>query len=136
MVFLRRLQLLGAGIAVFSSIIIVLRFVKIDISAGDVPTISGYGVLILILVLPAVVLLVGSLIQLVSRKKWPLIPILIGGMFSLLFVGGNAGFLFVYIGDKLGQFVVVADLFVIVVTMGVAIIDLTLPNFKNRVGLA
>lgn len=127
MVFLKRLQLLGAGSAVLLSTIIILRFLKIDISAGNEPTISGYGVLILMLVFPAVVLFLGSVVQFVFQKKWALIPVLSGGAFNLIFVGGNAGFLFVYIGDKLGQFVVVADLLFVVMTMGVAIINLTLP---------
>ncbi len=76
------------------------------------------------LVFPGVVVFIGSYLQASRRKRWAVVLVLVGGVFGVIFVGGNAGFLFIYIGDKRDQLLVLADLAAILITMGIAITNL------------
>lgn len=109
------------GVAIF------LRILSIDVAAGTSWEVSSYFLAIVMFVVPAVVFFVGSYVQVVSSKRWAVGLVLIGGVFGLILVGANAGFAFLYIGDKWGQLAVLADLAVIMITIGLAIINMIVP---------
>ena len=128
--FLRPVELLGGIGSVLLGVAILLRILSIDLAAGTSWEPSSYFLAVLMFVVPAVLFFVGSYVQVVSGKRWALGLVLIGGVFGLIFVGANAGFGFLYIGDKRGQLAVLADLGVIMITIGAAIVNVFVVNVK------
>ncbi len=124
---LRPLELIGGVSSAVLGLIILVRILMLDgkqSATGETTRLSTYALVILMLVFPGFVVLIGSYLQASRRKRWAVVLVLIGGVFGVIFVGGNAGFLFIYIGDKRGQLSVLADLAVILITMGIAITNL------------
>jgi hypothetical protein len=81
---------------------------------------------------PPLFVLVGSYLQLRHSKLWAVALLLLGGVSSLIFVGLNVGFTFFYVQDKWGQLAVLADLGVIIMTLGVAIINVIVNYAREK----
>jgi hypothetical protein len=78
------------------------------------------------LVLPGMLMAVGSFLQTAYYKHWALLMVFIGAVIGASFVGINVLFLFAYSGDKLGQRAVFADLLFILLTLTLGITNVIL----------
>ena len=133
--FLRTLQLIGGIITTLLGVAIFLRILGMDANAPSrtPPDASGYVLYVLTLVAPGVAVLIGSFLQVASRRRLGMAVVFIGSISGFLFIGWYAGFLFTYAGDKWGQLAVLSALGAIVFTMGLAIANLAMPrSLDNR----
>ncbi len=132
-VLLRVLQLV-CGIATAAlSVSICLYIFRMDRgvdpdSSSDTATL----LMLLLLVVPGLLVGFGSYVQARHRKMWGVQLVLLGAIFNLFFIGLNVRFLFLYIGDKFGQKLVLADLIAVAAALAIAVIDATLFVFLTR----
>jgi hypothetical protein len=78
---------------------------------------------ILMLVVPGILVAMGSYLHVVLRRNWALALVFVGGVCNLIFVGLNAGFAFAYGRDLWGQWAVLVDLVVVIFTLATAFIN-------------
>lgn len=96
-------------------------------------SVDSYTVLVfLLLVVPAVLVSVGSYVQTIRRKPWAVAFVLIGGGCNAVVVSLFVGFLFGYTGNIWGQRAVLANGIAVGLTLVTALVNLalwaTLPN--------
>jgi hypothetical protein len=125
--FLMAAQFAGAIVSVMLGIAMFLQILIPDASQEGSTKFFDYVPLAALLVVPPLFLLVASYIQLSQNKIWGIVVLLIAGLCSLVFVGLNMSFTFLYAGDKLGQFEVLADIIIVVTTLAVAVVNGILP---------
>ena len=94
-----------------------------DIANGQEVIDRAELIVFMMWVAPAIVVVVGSYIQSIGRKRWPVILVLIGSVGVLPFVALNAWFIFAYTGNTWGLRVVYTDLITVVVTMLISILN-------------
>jgi cytochrome bd-type quinol oxidase subunit 1 len=99
-----------------------LQFLLVDLSTRQAD--SGYVWFFLLLVGPGIIVVVGALLQIVRRKPWAVLLVLIGGVGNVVFVGLNVHFVFAYTGDKRGLLEVYTDLVVMGLTFVAAFFNL------------
>jgi hypothetical protein len=106
-----------------------LQFLLVDLSTGQAD--SGYVWFFLLLVGPGILIVLGAFLQIVYRKAWVVLFILVGGVCNFVFVGLNVNFVFAYTGDKRGLLEVYTDLIVMALTLGAAFINAFSGNFDS-----
>jgi hypothetical protein len=126
--FLRPLQLMGAVITLFLGIAMFLQIYVPDASRDPKVKFSGYIPLAALFIGPSLFVLVGSYVQLRHQKLWAMILLFVGGLWNLFFVAFFVGFTFLYAQDRTGQIEVVADLVVVISTLGLALGNIVMMN--------
>jgi hypothetical protein len=121
----RVLQLIGGVLVLFFGYGIWLQVWLWSVSLG--PTIertderSTNAVVFSMLVLPGLMVAIGSYLETIYYKTWALLLVGIGSVAAASFVGLNAFFLYAYVGSKWGVRAVITDLFSIALTFGFGI---------------
>jgi hypothetical protein len=87
---------------------------------------STYVLVFIMMVLPGVVVFVGSYVQTIPRKVWGLVLVFIGDFGSLFLIVLNAGLAYTLVQDQWGQRAVLADFATVIFTMGTALVNVLL----------
>jgi hypothetical protein len=103
-----------------------LHVLMTDVANGEKLIDRAALIVFMMWVAPAIIVLVGSYIQSIRRKRWSVVLVLIGCISVLPFVALNAWFTFGYSGDTWGLRAVYADLITVAVTMVVSMLNAAL----------
>ena len=88
----------------------------------------------IVFVVPGVLVLVGSYLQIARRERWALALVLVGAVSVFPCVGYIAYFMFGYTADTNGLYIVYTDLLVVTFIIGVSIVNafFNQPKFATR----
>lgn len=124
---------MAGGIATgLLGVFICLRIVIKDASLQPTVKVSDYLVVFLMLVVPGVVVFMGSYIQAIHRKLWAISLVFVGGVFTLFLIVLNAGLNYAFIQDRLGQHAILMDFLAVTFTLAVALINSMMSVFFDR----
>jgi hypothetical protein len=118
---LRSIQLVSGfatgllGLFLFIYITVLDASLPADLVTPAVST-STKIIVFLMLVLPGMLVAVGTYLQVIHGRVWAMAFILIGALANVLLVILNAGLLYAMSADRFGQRVIMADLLAVAVT--------------------
>jgi hypothetical protein len=116
----RVVELLGGILVLLLAFWMWLHILLLDWSNGFKPDSGDIGPF-LMFVGPGMVLAIGSLIQTIFHKLWAVPLVIVSALVNTGFTGVNMLFLFAYTGDKWGLRAVFADIFLVVITVTIAL---------------
>jgi hypothetical protein len=122
----RIFQLIGAFTIFAVGLWISAHILALDRAGGNKWEWRDFLILFLYIIGPALLFIVGSYLQAVKLKRWPLVLVSIGGVATIILVGGIIMFFFVYIGDKTAQTVVFVDVGLVLLSGCAGIINAVL----------
>jgi hypothetical protein len=85
----------------------------------------------LMLILPGLLVALGSFLQTICYQRWALLIVCIGAITTAGFVGVNMLFVFAYTVDNWGQLAVIGDLLLLALTVPLGILNV-LPESPPR----
>jgi hypothetical protein len=115
------------------SIYVYITITDASIQTVDEPSASSVVLMFLMLVVPSLFMAIGSYVQALRRKQWGAALVFIGGVFTFYLVVPVGWFLFGYTNNAWGKLAILADLVMLVITLGTALIN-TIGSvlFRNR----